>query len=410
MAQAKKIKIGVLYSSEKPRWGSCVSISANLRASYAKLENDYEIHWLPIDSEKYQNDLCLGNGYIMGFAEGILKSKITKICFIDHHLKILPLLQALKIIEPQKWSKLEKIFHVYGDFTYFALDWQQTSPLLIGSHTALLCASDRQKDLVSFFEREVVPGSVSVCPFPVDSEFFRFSEKKRNQWRKKLGLAGEHLTLYAGRLSLQKGVLAAIREFQKLGAEKNNVVFAIAGTCDDIGSPTMAGQLPAGYFQQRFDEVLSTLAKSLRGRIRILGNLDRNELSGLYCAADSFISFSLYHDEDFGMAPAEALATGLPALLSDWGGYSSFAVPGTSVHLTPVSLSRRGLSFDTARIRSNGQCSSRVALRHSKESGRPRLFQINSQSMRLQRNLKKFSNKNHRVFPALVGNWVRFVL
>jgi len=186
------------------------------------------------------------------------------------------------------------------------------------------------------------------------------------------------------------------------------VVFAIAGTCDDIGSPTMAGQLPAGYFQQRFDEVLSTLAKSLRGRIRILGNLDRNELSGLYCAADSFISFSLYHDEDFGMAPAEALATGLPALLSDWGGYSSFAVPGTSVHLTPVSLSRRGLSFDTARIRS--QCSSRVALRHSKESGRPRLFQINSQSMRLQRNLKKFSNKNHRVFPALVGNWVRFVL
>jgi len=158
MAQAKKIKIGVLYSSEKPRWGSCVSISANLRASYAKLENDYEIHWLPIDSEKYQNDLCLGNGYIMGFAEGILKSKITKICFIDHHLKILPLLQALKIIEPQKWSKLEKIFHVYGDFTYFALDWQQTSPLLIGSHTALLCASDRQKDLVSFFGLPVSSG------------------------------------------------------------------------------------------------------------------------------------------------------------------------------------------------------------------------------------------------------------
>src|SRR5690606_31308639 len=36
------------------------------------------------------------------------------------------------------------------------------------------------------------------------------------------------------------------------------------------------------------------------------------------------ISLSTHNDEDFGMSPAEAALCGLPLILSDWGGYSSF--------------------------------------------------------------------------------------
>jgi glycosyltransferase involved in cell wall biosynthesis len=152
-------------------------------------------------------------------------------------------------------------------------------------------------------------------------------------------------------LSLQKGIVSLIEEFRhqvELGAD---AVLGIAGAFDDIGSPTTGLNLLPGYFYQRVQEALSLLPPEIQKRVLILGNLSKEELRGLYSAADSFVSLSLYHDEDFGMAPAEALSCGLPSLLSSWGGYSSFAVKGAPVTLIDTSISERGLNLDYSKLR-----------------------------------------------------------
>jgi glycosyltransferase involved in cell wall biosynthesis len=169
--------------------------------------------------------------------------------------------------------------------------------------------------------------------------------ESRSAWREKFG-AGENewLAVYGGRVSLQKNVeplLEIWRRFRSVAHAK----LVIAGTFDDLGAPLTGIREPLNGSFQRFE---SCLAGS--GAI-YAGALSRDEMAGLYNAADAYLSLSAHHDEDFGLAPAEALCSGAAVLLSDWGGYSSFAgeVPGDS-YFIPVRFAQpRGLALDRAK-------------------------------------------------------------
>ena len=351
MTTNSKQKIAVVYSDEKSPWGSCISISANLRAAYALLDSSFALEMVPFNNDAARCDLRTGNGYYFWMAEKLLSRGVTKISIVDHDINILPLLLALKTVNSRQTTKIHFVFHVYGDFTLYSDHWQQLGQELKGMRVTLLCASERQRNLVQFFEKESRKSSVELCPFPVDTQYFQFSSKAREQWREKIGVKDQHLAIYTGRVSLQKGVLALIQEFHRQQMADLGAVLAIAGACDDIGGPTNGIKLQPGYFFQRLTETLSTLPPTIRNRVHLLGALSKEDLCGLYSAADSFISLSLYHDEDFGMSPAEALSTGLPCLLTDWGGYSSFVVTGACTQLISVNLTDRGLAMDHAQLR-----------------------------------------------------------
>jgi len=72
------------------------------------------------------------------------------------------------------------------------------------------------------------------------------------------------------------------------------------------------------------------------------------------------VSLSLYHDEDFGMSPAEAALCGLPLVLTDWGGYAGFRDYSLACDLVPVRIERGTLRIDSDAIQS------RLALRLEK--------------------------------------------
>lgn len=74
----------------------------------------------------------------------------------------------------------------------------------------------------------------------------------------------------------------------------------------------------------------------MNDHIHFLGKLNSAQLLEAYNGSDLFVSFSTYNDEDYGMSVAEALSCGLPCLLSNWGGFSSFANYSQSVELVPV--------------------------------------------------------------------------
>lgn len=346
-----KHRIGHIYAEDPASWGSCRSILRNLRATYDRLVDDHEVIPLPLCKAKSRYDLSYGNGYFLEAARTIAKKKITKLVFLERHPHIAPLLLALKTVAPGYADDLDYYFHVYGDFTLFPDYWREIGEELEGRRISLLCASDRQKMLVRSMEQDPSRAAAAYCPFPVDAHKFAFSQDEREQWRRKLGVGDRHLALYTGRLSLQKGVINLLSEFHRQMESGVDAVLALAGDCDDIGGPALGLSLDPGYFYQRFEEALKSLPPSSRERVQWLGNLSAEELRGLYSAADSFASLSLYHDEDFGMSPAEALVSGLPALLSDWGGYSSFEGAGYHVSLVPVHLTERGLALDYDTLR-----------------------------------------------------------
>ena len=220
--------------------------------------------------------------------------------------------------------------------------------MLEGTKTKYICASDRQRRMIAYFENEGESVS-SVVPFPVNTEIFKFSATSRAQVRKRLGISSDKkLLLYTGRLSLQKCIIRLLEEFHQLVREGNHdLCLALAGPYDDLGGMTSNIRIPVSYYFHQVQEKLRSLPKKIQEKIFFLGDLEVKDLTQIYSAADLFVSISLHHDEDYGMCPGEALSSGLPCILTDWGGYPGFQKGGLPVELIPVALGKRGLEIDS---------------------------------------------------------------
>lgn len=65
-------------------------------------------------------------------------------------------------------------------------------------------------------------------------------------------------------------------------------------------------------------------------------DLKSEERNIVYAAADIFVSIADNPQEAFGLAPIEAMAAGLPVVLSDWDGYRDLVEDGVSGFLVPT--------------------------------------------------------------------------
>lgn len=67
-----------------------------------------------------------------------------------------------------------------------------------------------------------------------------------------------------------------------------------------------------------------------------------------WAAADIFVSLSDNVQESFGMTPVEAMAAGLPAVVSDWNGYRETVVDGETGFRIPTVSAPAGAGIDLA--------------------------------------------------------------
>jgi glycosyltransferase involved in cell wall biosynthesis len=120
--------------------------------------------------------------------------------------------------------------------------------------------------------------------------------------------------VYAGRFIANKGICQAIRALNLwpfpahltlIGSYEPN--FPIQW-CDGDNS-----SFPE-FFQREY------LAKNANLEIRILKSLRHERLAAFYKSADVFVYPSFHEDENFGMAPREAILCGLKAVASDFCG------------------------------------------------------------------------------------------
>jgi glycosyltransferase involved in cell wall biosynthesis len=343
-------KVLIIKSSQESGWGSCKVISPNLHAAYDTLAKagEVELRTYAYFNEVIVDNLLNGSDNIAELADLITNWKPDILSFVDHVPH--PEWVLYKLSHQLAVKKIPPILaHVYGDFTFFSDDWWRFGIQFKGHPIKLVVASAAQRRLVSFFlEEGHAPSDVEQYLFPVNDSQYYFDPKARDEVRAQQEIGPtERVILYAGRISLQKNVDILIREFRNL-AQSSTVPLRlwIVGAFDDVGAVFMGAKNYEGFMYAKIQKILAGFPPELRSRVTLWGQQDGLTLVRLKSASDVFVSLSLYHDEDFGMSPAEALACGLPSVLTDWGGYGSFPGHGWDCRLVPVEISEFGHKID----------------------------------------------------------------
>jgi glycosyltransferase involved in cell wall biosynthesis len=74
-----------------------------------------------------------------------------------------------------------------------------------------------------------------------------------------------------------------------------------------------------------------SLVKNAPPNVRFLGPVSETELIDLYARADGFLATAI--DEDFGLTPVEAMASGKPVVATKEGGYLETVLDGYTGYL-----------------------------------------------------------------------------
>lgn len=162
--------------------------------------------------------------------------------------------------------------------------------------------------------------------------------------------AGRRIVLFLGRITPVKQLDVLLRAFKTVGADFTDAVLAIAGPDEDnhLG-------------------VLKQLANDLgmSDKVIFTGGLRGAEVQAALADAEIFVLPSLH--ENFGVAAVEAMASGIPVIVSDCVGLASYVSEERAGLVTPpneqeLSANLRTLLGDTARARRMGENGRRLAL------------------------------------------------
>jgi glycosyltransferase involved in cell wall biosynthesis len=154
-----------------------------------------------------------------------------------------------------------------------------------------------------------------LLPLGVDGgHFARLADRPdvRARRRAEMGVAdGDIVILWVGRLSFfEKAFPQAMFQAAQKAAE------ATGATVHYV----QAGWFPgAEQDAALYDEAARAYAPKVR--VHVADGNDQDRLGELWAAADIFISLVDNIQETFGITPVEAMAAGLPVVVSDWDGY-----------------------------------------------------------------------------------------
>ncbi len=100
----------------------------------------------------------------------------------------------------------------------------------------------------------------------------------------------------------------------------------------------------AGAERTKVAELIAQFARDAgcADAVDIHSNPSQQVRMKLFSTADIFVSPGDGVPESFGLTPVEAMASGLPCVLSDWNGYRETIVPGKTGFLVPTSWSNLG--------------------------------------------------------------------
>jgi D-inositol-3-phosphate glycosyltransferase len=171
--------------------------------------------------------------------------------------------------------------------------------------------------------------ALPIVPLGVDGPRFAALADRpdaRAKLRAKLGLAdADVLVLWVGRLSyFEKAFPQAMFQAVQRAAQASGVKIHFA----------LAGWFPVEADRGRYDEAARAHAPDVP--VHVLDGNDRTLLGELWAGADIFLSLVDNIQETFGITPLEAMAAGLPVVVSDWDGYRFTVRDGVEGFLIPT--------------------------------------------------------------------------
>lgn len=185
--------------------------------------------------------------------------------------------------------------------------------------------------------RITVP-KLPVIPLGLDTQRFSFTEKDKNAARAKFGIPHDAITiLYAGRLSFH--------------AKANPVQMYSCLESAASATKQKIYLIESGWFanesiEAAFEEAARHLCPSIT-RLPVDGR-NKDNHKNAWAAADIFCSLSDNIQETFGIVPLEAMASGLPLIVTDWDGYRDTVRDGVDGFRVPTISPRAGLGADLA--------------------------------------------------------------
>ena len=218
---------------------------------------------------------------------------------------------------------------------------------------ALICTSTAVKDNVEKLlsaqaehlrrrlgaQRFVTP-ALPVIPLGIHTADFHFSDAARASARQRIGADSRTLVvLYTGRLSFHAKA-HPLAMYQAL---------EIAASRLPAGQKVLlveCGWHANDFIARAFTDAAQAACPSV-GTAFLDGRVPENR-STAWASADVFCSLSDNIQETFGIVPIEAMAAGLPVVVSDWDGYKDTVRDGVDGFRVPTVMPAPGLGTDIA--------------------------------------------------------------
>ncbi len=175
--------------------------------------------------------------------------------------------------------------------------------VLLKQYDAFLAVGKENKRF--YLENGVDPTRIFWCPHFVDNKRFMDQAKqgkdKRSEIRKNWGILDQEVCfVFSGKLERKKRLLDVIQALDAARKENNTIRLLVVGSGEQ-------------------DAQARQLAITNSIPVAFAGFLNQTEISDAYVAADCLILPS-DHNETWGLVVNEAMASGLPALVSDQAG------------------------------------------------------------------------------------------
>ena len=191
------------------------------------------------------------------------------------------------------------------------------------------------------FEAKICcPIQTPVIPLGIDCQ--KFSKNRdpflRVKQREILGVSeDEVVVLFLGRLSYfakahPLPLFLAVEQAAKETGKRIHLVFY--------------GYFQSDKFEKEFRDAASSICE--KAMVSFVLNTESEFAEGVWAAADIFVSPSDNIQESFGLTPIEAMASGLPVIISDWDGYREAISHGVEGFLIPTLLPAPSIGVDQA--------------------------------------------------------------
>lgn len=157
------------------------------------------------------------------------------------------------------------------------------------------------------------PVQLPVIPLGIDTEKFDkiTTPTQRTEQRKQLGLSEDDIVLlWVGRLShaIKAHPLAMFQAAERAAELTNAKIHLI-----------MVGYFVPTEAEEQFKKLAEDFCK--KAKVSFIAHNDKRFPEGLWATGDVFLSLIDNMQESFGLTPIEAMAAGLPRVISDWDGY-----------------------------------------------------------------------------------------